>query len=278
MFSKKIVLSAGAIGLVILITFVFTFYFLRKTTFMDAAARAALSLVAPVQSIFTSTTGFIDDIWKHYFFLVSVSHDNDVLRQRLADAVGQIDACREAIIANARLREYVGLMDENAHQMVAAEIVAKDPSPWYHTVTINKGVDSGVCKGCPVILPDGIVGHVLTASSGYARVLLLIDRNCAVDALVQRTRTRGVVEGTSEARCLLNYLPRQEDVQVGDAIISSGLDGIFPKGLSIGYVSKIIRRNTGLFQEIEVDPFVDFDRIEEVLVITDMKSPDLEAK
>ena len=156
MFSKKIVLSAGAIGLVILITFVFTFYFLRKTTFMDAAARAALSLVAPVQSIFTSTTGFIDDIWKHYFFLVSVSHDNDVLRQRLADAVGQIDACREAIIANARLREYVGLMDENAHQMVAAEIVAKDPSPWYHTVTINKGVDSGVCKGCPVILPDGI--------------------------------------------------------------------------------------------------------------------------
>ena len=278
MFSKKIVLSAGAVGLVILITIGFSFYFLRKTTFMDAAASAALSVVAPVQNIFTTTTGFIDDIWQHYFYLASASRENEALRKRLAEAVGQIDACREAIVANARLREYTGLMDDSAYQMVAAEVIARDPSPWYHTLIINKGSNSGVAKGCPVILPDGIVGHVLTASSGYARVLLLIDRNCAVDALVQRTRTRGVVEGTSETRCLLNYLPRQEDVRVGDTVISSGLDGIFPKGLSIGYVSKIIRRNTGLFQEIEVNPFVDFDRIEEVLVITDMKSPDIEAK
>ncbi len=278
MFSKKIVFSAGVIGLVILITLGFSFYLLRKTTVMDAAARATLSVVAPVQNIFTTTTGFIDGIWQHYFYLASASRENEALRKRLAEAFGQIDACREAIIANTRLREYVGLMDDSAHQMVAAEVVARDPSPWYHTLIINKGADSGVKKGAPVILPDGIVGHVLTASSGYARVLLLIDRNCAVDALIQRTRNRGVVEGTSEARCLLNYLRRQEDVQVGDTIISSGLDGIFPKGLSIGYVSKIIRRNSGLFQKIEVDPFVDFDRIEEVLVITNMKSPDIEVK
>jgi rod shape-determining protein MreC len=99
-----------------------------------------------------------------------------------------------------------------------------------------------------------------------------------VDALVQRTRTRGVVEGTSAARCVLNYLPRQEDVRAGDTIISSGFDGIFPKGLSIGYVSKIIRRNTGLFQEIEVVPFVDFNRIEEVMVIINLKSHDIEIK
>jgi rod shape-determining protein MreC len=278
MFSKKIVLSAGAVGLVFLITLGFSFYFLRKTTFLDAAASAALSVVAPVQNIFTTTTGFIDGVWQHYFYLMSASRENEALRERLAEAFGQIDACREAIVANARLREYIGLMDGSTYQMIAAEVIARDPSPWHHTLIINKGSNSGVAKGCPVILPDGVVGHVLTVSSEYARVLLLIDRNCAVDALVQRTRTRGVVEGTTEARCRLNYLPRQEDVRVGDIIVSSGLDGIFPKGLSIGYVSKIIRRNTGLFQEIEVDPFVDFDRIEEVLVITNMKSPDIEVK
>jgi rod shape-determining protein MreC len=278
MFSKKTVVSAGVIALIILITLVFSFHYLRRTSFMDAAGRAALSIVAPVQNIFATTIGLFDDIWKHYFFLVSVSRENDALRKSLAEAVGQVDACREILIANERLREYVGLLDESDHQAVAASVIARDPSPWYRTLIINKGCDSGVVKGCPVVLPDGVVGHVLTASSGYAMVLLLIDRNCAVDALVQRTRTRGVVEGTSAARCVLNYLPRQEDVRAGDTIISSGFDGIFPKGLSIGYVSKIIRRNTGLFQEIEVVPFVDFNRIEEVMVIINLKSHDIEIK
>lgn len=276
MFSKKTVVSAGVIGLVILITLVFSFHYIRKTSFMDAAARAALVIVAPVQNIFATTIGFADDIWKHYFFLVSVSRENDALRKSLAEAVAQNDACREIVIANERLREYAGLVNESPYQTVAAEVIAMDPSPWYRTLIINKGSDSGVSKGCPVILPGGIVGHVLTASSGYARVLLLIDRNCSVDALVQRTRARGVVEGTSDARCMLNYMPRQEDVRAGDTIISSGFDGIFPKGLSIGYVSKIIRRNTGLFQEIEMVPFVDFDRIEEVMIIINLQSHDVE--
>lgn len=276
MFSKKTVVSAGVIGLVILITLVISFHYLRKTSFMDAAGRAALSIVAPVQNIFTTTIGFADGIWRNYFFLVSVARENELLRKRLAEAVGQVDACREIAIANERLRKYVGLVNESPHQMVAAKVIARDPSPWYRTLVISKGSDDGISKGCPVVLPDGIVGHVLTASSRYARVLLLIDRNCSVDALVQRTRAQGVVEGAAGARCLLNYIPRQEDVQVGDTIVSSGFDGIFPKGLSIGYVSKIIRRNTGLFQDIELVPFVDFERIEEVMVIINPQTHDLE--
>jgi len=276
MFSKKTVVSAGVIGLVILIMLVFSFHYLRRTLFMDAAGRAALFIVAPVQNIVATTIGFVDGIWENYFFLVSAARENEALRKRLAEAVGQVDACREIVIANERLREYVGLVNEIPYQTVAAEVISRDPSPWYRTLVINKGSDSGISKGCPVVLPDGIVGHVLTASSRYARVLLLIDRNCSVDALVQRTRARGVVEGTAGGRCLLNYMPRQEDVITGDIIISSGFDGIFPKGLSIGYVSKIIRRNTGLFQEIELAPFVDFERIEEVMVIINPQLHDLE--
>lgn len=276
MFSKKTVFSAGAVGLVILITLVFSFHFVRKSSLRDVAGRTALTIVAPVQDVFSTAVGFVDDIWRHYFYLASAARENAILRKSLVEAVGQIDACREIVISNARLRDYVGLKNDNPHEMVAAEVIARDPSPWYQTLIIDKGTSSRVKKGCPVILPDGIVGHVLTASSGYAKVLLLNDRNCAVDAIVQRTRTRGVVEGTSGARCALNYLPRQEDIQAGDTIITSGFDGIFPRGLSIGYVSKVIRRNTGLFQEIEVVPFVDFDRIEEVMVIVNMQSHDIE--
>jgi rod shape-determining protein MreC len=118
-----------------------------------------------------------------------------------------------------------------------------------------------------VILSDGVVGYVVAVSSEYAKVLLIIDRNSSMDALIQRSRERCMVEGMNQHTLKLNYVLRQTDVEVGDKVISSGFDGIYPKGLPIGRVSKIVHETPGLFKEIEIEPFVDFTKLEEVLII-----------
>jgi rod shape-determining protein MreC len=131
---------------------------------------------------------------------------------------------------------------------------------------IDRGTQDGIVKGSAVLAPEGIVGQVFLASAHAARVLLVSDHNSGVDAIVQRTRAQGIVQGTVDAGCVLKYVKRTEDVQLGDDVITSGLDGIFPKGLPIGRVVEVDKRGRGLFQHAEVKPSVDFDQLEEVLV------------
>jgi rod shape-determining protein MreC len=120
-----------------------------------------------------------------------------------------------------------------------------------------------------VIAPGGIVGHVIKDFDWSAQVLLVIDRSSAIDALLQRTRFRGIVAGETDETCHLKYVVRKADVKIGDTVISSGLDGLFPKGLPVGTVSEVSRPTSGLFQEVQVRPFVNFKRLEEVLVVTE---------
>jgi rod shape-determining protein MreC len=145
--------------------------------------------------------------------------------------------------------------------------VGRDPSPLFQTIIIDKGKTAGVEKSLPVVVAQGIVGQVIDASDRYAKVLLIIDQDSSVDALVQRSRGRGVIKGDGEGGCVFKYVLRKEDVSVGDIVVSSGLDGVFPKGLRVGQVSEVVRRNAGLFQNVVITSFVDFEKLEEVLVV-----------
>jgi rod shape-determining protein MreC len=116
-------------------------------------------------------------------------------------------------------------------------------------------------------VPEGVAGQVTDTSAQYAKVMLIIDRNSAVDAFVQRTRARGIIKGESTSSCVFQYALRKDEVRVGDKIVASGLDGVFPKGMPIGEVSGVVRRAAGIFQEVTVTPHVDFEKLEEVLVI-----------
>ena len=111
------------------------------------------------------------------------------------------------------------------------------------------------------------MGQIMAVSYHYAKVLLLTDRSSAIDALVQRTRTRGIVEGAAKAYCQFKYVVRKANIGVGDMVVSSGLDGVFPKGLRVGSVTETAKGPSGIFQEVSIRPFVDFERLEEVLVI-----------
>jgi rod shape-determining protein MreC len=230
-----------------------------------------ITILAPFQNAFSQSSRFIRDIWRHYFTVVAASQENDQLKKQLARAEEMKNVWVEARLANERLRRLTELEKSLTDAVVFAEVIAKDPTTWFKTVIINKGRRHGLAKGMPALVPEGIVGQVVEASGSYAKILLVVDRNSAVDALVQRTRVRGILSGTSTEACYLDYVLLKEDVVVGDTIITSGLDGVFPKGLRIGSVTSVEARPNEMFHTIDVAPFVDFGKLEELLVV--LKAP-----
>ncbi len=256
-------------GLIILVTISISILSLssRRPYPAYGPGRVAIALVAPFQKMIVATTRFFSDIWEHYFFLVTVVDDNRTLREELQQARALNQQFREAALSNERLRKLFNLQQKMAQPLVAAQVVGKDPSPWFQTIVLDKGVIDGVGKGQPVINPAGVVGIVVEATSHYAKVMLITDPNSAVDAVIQHNRARGIIKGGTSGDCVLNYVLRKHDVAVSDAVVTSGMDGVFPKGLPIGHVATIVKRESGIFQDVTVAPYVDFERLEEVLVV-----------
>jgi rod shape-determining protein MreC len=265
MFSKKMVLIVGGIVLIAVNVILLSITSKSQSTF--GLGRVGISFVAPFQEIVTRSVRFTRDIWENYFFLVAVAHENETLKKSLNQFVEKDNEWHEIGLANSRLRDLLNFQKAPTHRVVAAEVIAKDPSGWFKTVIIDKGSSDGLQKGLPVVLPTGIVGQVIEVSGHYAKVMIITDRNSAVDALVQRSRARGIIKGASADLSQFEFVLRKHDVQIGDTVIASGLDGVYPKGLRIGRVSDLSERSSDIFYEITVTPFVDFEKLEEVLVI-----------
>lgn len=227
----------------------------------------AIAIVGPFQKLVASSMGRVHDLWKNYFSLINVSEENEKLKKELSLAIEKINQCSEVENSNERLRSFLHFQKSSKTRVLAAEVIAKDPSSWFKTIVVDKGKSNGVEKGFPVVVPEGIAGQVIEASDNFSKVLLIIDRNSSVDALVQRTRARGIIKGESTNNCILEYALRKHDINVGDTIISSGLDGVYPKGLRLGEVAEITKRSSGIFQEVIVAPYVDFEKLEEVLIV-----------
>jgi rod shape-determining protein MreC len=272
MFSKKMIMIVGAIVLIAVNIIILSVNSQDRTP-STRTGQIALFFISPFQEFASSSIHFIQNIWRYYFDLVDVSQQNDRLVKALKAANEKNNTLRELELSRSRLQGLLEFKPDLKRQVAAAAVVGKDPSPWLKTVVINKGTDEGVQRGMPVVTPDGIAGLVIDASSGYAKVLLITDQNSAVDALTQSSRARGIVKGESSGKLRLDYVLRRHDIVEGDIIISSGLDGVFPKGLRVGYVHEVIKPNSGIFQEVSVTPYVDFEKLEEVLVIVDSPEP-----
>jgi rod shape-determining protein MreC len=266
MFSNKKMMIGGVILLVVA-NIVILSITSRRHHLSSGPGPVLIGIVGPFQAVATRSIQITGNIWRHYFSLVSVARENDILRKALARAVQENKKQHETALSNQRLRSLLNFTKTISGNQLAAEVIGLDPSFWFKSITINKGKLDGIRKGMPVVIPDGIVGQIGEVSGHYAKALLAIDRNSAVDALVQRSRARGVIKGNSSEQYRFNYVLRKNDVQVGDTIISSGMDGVFPKGIRIGEVTDIVKRNSGIFQEVTVVPYVDFEKLEEVLVI-----------
>lgn len=229
--------------------------------------RITISIIAPLQELVAVGIHKVEDIWRHYFYLVSVAQQNERLINELNVAVEKNNRLKEIELSHSRIRGMLDFKTTLKRQVVAAEVVGKDPSPWFKTIVINRGSLKGIAKGMPVLTPEGIAGLVTDVSKNFSKVLLIIDQNCSVAALGQNTRARGIIKGEPSGKLRFEYVLRRYDIQRGDIVISSGLDGVFPKGIRIGYVHAVKKPNSGIFQEVSVTPYVDFERLEEVLVV-----------
>ncbi len=268
MFSKKTAVIVGVV-IIVAINIIVLSISSRKQHPSFGGGRIALPLAAPFQQAFSRAIRFMRDTWTHYFYLVSVAHENDRLKKAYHKAIESNNLLNEVELSNQRLRSLLDFQKTHSSRVIAAEVVAKDPSPWSKTIIVDKGTSEGIISGLPVVTAEGIIGQVIDTSPRHAKVLLIIDQNSAVDALIQRSRARGIVMGITAERCRLMYVLRKYDVNMGDVVISSGLDGVYPKGLRIGMVSEVVRPNSGIFQEVAVSPYVDFEKLEEVLIILD---------
>ena len=266
MFSKKMLLIVGAI---VLIVVNITILYISGSRYRSSGfGRVAIFFVAPLQEAVTDSIRFAKGIWNHYFYLVSAAQENDNLKKKLSQAVAKNSQYNEVELSNQRLRNLLNFKETTTSKILAAEVISVDPSSWFKAVIIDKGSLDGVERGLPVVIRQGIAGQVVDVSSRYSKIMLIIDRNSSVDAMVQRTRARGIIKGEATAgQCLFKYVLRKDDVRVGDTIVASGLDGVFPKGLPVGDVKEVVRRNSGVFQEVRVVPYIDFEKLEEVLVI-----------
>ena len=231
-----------------------------------------IEVTAPFQRVVRNAVNMTEAFWKNYFFLVNVRRRNEALKAEINALRMENSRYREALATQQRLRELLQLKDAIQRPALAAQVIGRDPTGWFKSVIIDKGRRSGLGLDMPVVNARGVVGRIVSISPNYAKVLLIIDQNSAVDCLVQRSRDRGMVKGLSTEICKLDYVVESSDVAVGDKIVTSGLGGVFPKGLPLGEVVKVGVASGGLFKDIEMKPAADFSKLEEVLVILEEKA------
>jgi rod shape-determining protein MreC len=222
-------------------------------------------LFAELQRGTSALAGGMRQTWSDYVGLRQVRAENESLRRQLADAQVQIQEQKALADRSRGFEKLLELRERLNLKTTAAEIIGAGSTPDFRTVTIDKGLMQGLGPDMAVIAPAGVVGRVVVPSARASKVQLLIDRNAAAGALIERSRAQGVVVGSGDARLRMDYVSEVADVVVGDVVVTSGIDGIFPKGFAIGRVEAI--EKSGGARQILVTPAVDFSSLEEVLVV-----------
>jgi rod shape-determining protein MreC len=232
--------------------------------------KVVLEMAAPVEDAINISLKSLHDTWKRYLFLVGLGDENRRLRRSMAILSEQLNDYREGYLEGIRLQKLLDIKGSLGYRIVAARVIDNDRTSLFKTLLINKGTAEGLRVGLAVLADQGVVGRIIETSWHASRVLLMLDENSNIDALIQRTRAQGILQGAGAAGCNLKYISRAEEVQPGDVVLSSGLAGVFPKGLLLGVVTGVSRKEGGLFQRIDVAPAVDFGKLEEVMaLITD---------
>lgn len=236
----------------------------------DALARPqglVSEVMRPFQVASSRMANSAGDIFHQYFMLGSVARENRRLKGEVEQLNQRQARMLELELENHRLAELLDLKEALDLKMVAADVIGSDATGMARTLILGQGSAGGLQPGMGVIAIGGVVGKLIASSRNASRVMLLNDHNCAVDAFVQRSRVRGIVSGLADDGVIMKYVERTADIKVGDLVITSGLDGVFPHGLLIGAVSAIERKGPGLFLNVSVNPAADLRRLEQVLVI-----------
>ena len=240
---------------------------LRNKEHANPLERGVMSLTAPLAGGVAAMSSVSGHLWNDYLDLLEVRRENVALQKSVKRLNERIVAGNEALVENARMKALLDLKAGIESPSVAVSVIGEDSSAWFKTLVVDRGSVDGFAEGMPVVAAGGIVGRLVKVAPRSSRVLLLTDHASAIAAVVQRSRARGVVRGAGGGRCSMEFTVRDEDVKVGDTVISSGMGGVFPKGLPIGEVTMVRKGEYGVFQTIEVRPTVNLGKLEEMLVL-----------
>ncbi len=254
-------------GIGILVAFLVFSLNVPRNREANIVERTVLSVLSPLLQPIARTSGFVEDIWDGYISLFDTHRENLRLREDIRTLNRRVLEGNEAFLANQRLERLLDMKKTIKEPTVAATVIGEDITAWFRTLVINRGSSSGIREGMAVIAADGVVGQTVKVSASTSRVLLLTDHASGISATIQRSRARGVVKGRSEMLCTLEFTTREENVKVGDTVITSGVGGIFLKGLPVGEVTMVKRGEYGIFQTISIRPSVNIPHLEEVLVV-----------
>ncbi|MBK7890924.1 MAG: rod shape-determining protein MreC [Bdellovibrionales bacterium] len=235
-------------------------------------------IVAASQGASSSFTSGVRGTTSMYLNLVGIRRDNLRLGRENEELRAQLGGLTELKLENERLNKLLEFKQTTRMQLLAAKVIARDLSPDHESIRINRGYRQGLRKLMGVITVQGVVGYVLSTEMDSAQVVVITDRSSAIDALVQRTRARGLMSGKDSSTIRLRYLERADDVAVGDSIVTSGLKGLFPKGFPIGTVTSVRKTDFGISQEAFVEPVVRPSNLEEVFVVLDSGGEDYTEK
>jgi rod shape-determining protein MreC len=233
--------------------------------------KAVVFITAPLQYVVDVVIKGSARLTEDYVFVQNVKEDNKRLLKENQKLLYKLNQLAELSFENSRLMNMLGLKEKMSINMISSVVIAEDINSSFKSVRIDRGEEDGVGVAMPVINYYGVVGQVTRVFPKYSDVMLVTDPNSAIDTIVQESRARGILKGQGEPICKLKYLNRLDDVKVGSKLVTSGVEQRFPKGLAIGEVVKVNRKNYGVTQEVIVRPTVEFDKLEEVFVIKSQK-------
>jgi len=225
----------------------------------------AVAVVDPFQRSLRGITDISLGAWRTYRHLLRAQQENQQLRTQLASVQSQLLQLSEQAAESGRLRALLDFKNQLLFQTVAAEVIASSPGENSNAIFIGKGVDAGLTSDLAVITPEGIIGKTIAVFSHSSQVLLLTDPSSGVGVMLEKTRVQGVLKGDSRNLCLIRYIMNEEPVAPGEAVLTSGLDQIYPKGLRVGSV--VETSAGGIYKNVEVKPAADLSQLETVLVV-----------
>jgi rod shape-determining protein MreC len=223
---------------------------------------ALLEAAAPIQRAVRWPFERVGGGWHEYLALVDVGRDNAALRARVTQLEEENLQLREALVESGNLARITALRSGFEAELMPTRVIGQDVSPYFRSLLLDRGRGSGVLSGMPVIADRGLVGLVTATTPSAARAMLLVDRRAAVDAVVERSRALGIVRGTGTASLEFEFLMRGADVKKGDVVLTSGVGGVYPKGLRIGVVESVSAEKGALVHTARVAPAVDFSQLE----------------
>jgi len=233
----------------------------------DPSEQLVIEIIAPFQKFINETINITERVWLKYFGLINTHNENIRMKKELDSLKMENYLYQEMLATNQRLQQLLQFRNMSDQPVIAAQVIGRDPTGWFQSVIIDKGKNSGIKLNMPVVNAEGVVGKLVSVSYNYSKVLLIIDQNSSVDCIIQRSRDDGILKGLSSKVCKLDYVLKSSDVHVGDIVVTSGLGGIFPKGIPVGEVTDVEDPPGELFKDVKIRPAVDFSKLEELLII-----------